>query len=117
MLFAAVNSLSEQSLVAPYKLMGAAALSVDKATTRLTPVSRQASTTFCAPKTLVLMNSKGLYSAVGSRHLLKRGGMDDGVNAFQCTTQAAGLANIADEVAQGRIVRFGEVLRHLKLLD
>ena len=33
MLFAAVNNLSDASLVAPYKLMGLAALSVDKAIT------------------------------------------------------------------------------------
>ena len=32
MLFAAMNNLSEQSFVAPYKFIGAAALSVDKAT-------------------------------------------------------------------------------------
>ena len=31
--FAAMNNLSEVNLVAPYKLMGAQALSVDKATT------------------------------------------------------------------------------------
>jgi len=32
-LFAAINNLSEASLVAPYKLIGAAALSVERATT------------------------------------------------------------------------------------
>ena len=37
MLFAAINNLSEHNFVAPYKLTGAAALSVDKATTFLTP--------------------------------------------------------------------------------
>ena len=38
MLFAATNSLSEANLVAPYKLIGAAALSVERATTSATPV-------------------------------------------------------------------------------
>src|SRR5690606_36468589 len=41
-LFAATNNLSEANLVAPYKFIGAQALSVDKATTRCTPVSKQA---------------------------------------------------------------------------
>ena len=63
---AATKSLSEQSLVAPYKLIGFAALSVDSARTFSTPVLRAASMTFCPPNTLVLMHSKGLYSAAGT---------------------------------------------------
>src|SRR5690606_19077738 len=45
-LFAATNTLSEANLVAPYKLIGAQALSVDKATTRSTSVAKHASITF-----------------------------------------------------------------------
>ncbi|MOA53802.1 hypothetical protein D3C78_1773160 [compost metagenome] len=58
--------MSEASLVAPYRLMGLLALSVERATTRLTPLSIQASIRFMAPMTLVLTHSKGLYSAVGT---------------------------------------------------
>ncbi len=46
--------------------MGFAALSVERATTRFTPAAIAAFTTFSAPMTLVLMHSKGLYSAVGT---------------------------------------------------
>src|SRR5690606_5807434 len=62
-LLAAMNNLSEVNFVAPYRLIGAHALSVDKATTRCTSVSKQASTTFCAPFILVFIHSSGLYSA------------------------------------------------------
>src|SRR6218665_4086 len=65
-LLAATNSLSEASLVAPYKLIGAQALSVDNATTRSTSVSRQELITFSAPRTLVFTHSIGLYSAIGT---------------------------------------------------
>ena len=65
-LLAAMNNLSEHNLVAPYKFMGAAALSVLNATTLLTPVSRQACTTFSDPSTFVFINSIGLYSAAGT---------------------------------------------------
>ena len=61
-----MNSLSEASLVAPYRLIGLLALSVERATTRLTPLSMQASIKFMAPITFVLTHSKGLYSAVGT---------------------------------------------------
>jgi len=47
-------------------LIGEEALSVERATTFLTPASMEASTTFCEPRTLVLMNSKGLYSPVST---------------------------------------------------
>ena len=43
MLFAAIKSLSEANLVAPYRFIGAAALSVDNATNDFTFVSKQAS--------------------------------------------------------------------------
>src|SRR5690606_11687163 len=66
MLFAATKSLSDANFVAPYKLIGAQALSVDKATTRSTSVSKHASITFCAPCILVLTHSSGLYSAMGT---------------------------------------------------
>ncbi len=46
--------------------MGAAALSVLRATTRSTSDSIAASITFCAPRTFVFTNSKGLYSAAGT---------------------------------------------------
>ena len=65
-LLAAINSLSEASLVAPYKLIGAAALSVERDTTFLTFVDQLASITFSAPKIFVLTASIGLYSAIGT---------------------------------------------------
>ena len=58
--------MSDASLEAPYRLSGWAALSVDRATTRFTPAAMAALTTFSAPMTLVLMHSKGLYSAIGT---------------------------------------------------
>jgi len=64
--FPEINNLSEVNLVAPYKLTGLLALSVERATTFLTPLSIQASIRFIAPKTLVFTHSKGLYSAVGT---------------------------------------------------
>ena len=60
------NSLSAVSLVAPYRLIGLDALSVESATTFFTPVSMAASMTFCEPMTLVCTNSNGLYSAVST---------------------------------------------------
>ena len=66
MLFAAINNLSDTSFVAPYKFMGAAALSVDNATTFSTPHSSDACITFSAPIILVRMHSVGLYSAIGT---------------------------------------------------
>ncbi|EKD70615.1 MAG: hypothetical protein ACD_46C00479G0003 [uncultured bacterium] len=65
-LLAATNNLSETSLVAPYKLIGQAALSVDKEMTLSTPRARDASMTLIAPLIFVLMHSIGLYSAVGT---------------------------------------------------
>ena len=61
MLFDEMNSLSETSLVAPYKLIGAAALSVLNAITFFTPQAKDASITFCAPLIFVLIASSGLY--------------------------------------------------------
>ena len=66
MLFAAIKSLSDTSLVAPYKLIGAHALSVLSAITFFTPDSKQASITFCPPIILVLTASNGLYSHDGT---------------------------------------------------
>ena len=60
------NILSEANFVAPYKLDGALALSVDKATIFFTPESIQASIRFIAPLIFVLIHSKGLYSAIGT---------------------------------------------------
>ena len=48
-LFAETKSLSEQSFVAPYKFIGADALSVDRATTFLTSLCIAALIKFCAP--------------------------------------------------------------------
>ena len=61
---AETNNLSEHNFVAPYKLMGAQALSVDKATTWVTFVFNAAFITFSAPPTFVLTHSSGLYSAI-----------------------------------------------------
>ncbi len=66
MLLAATNSLSEASLVAPYRLIGFAALSVDRAITLSTSLAMAARITFSAPCTFVLMHSMGLYSAAGT---------------------------------------------------
>ena len=63
-LFAAIKSLSEVSLVAPYRLIGAHALSVDSATTFETLESKDAFITFSAPPILVLTHSSGLYYAI-----------------------------------------------------
>ena len=64
--FPATNNLSDANLVAPYKLIGFDALSVDKATHFFIPLSKQASIKFIAPRTLVFTHSNGLYSAVGT---------------------------------------------------
>ena len=61
-----MNSLSDASFDAPYKFTGFTALSVDKAKTFETFVSKTALITFSAPLTFVLMHSKGLYSAAGT---------------------------------------------------
>jgi hypothetical protein len=60
------KSLSAHNFVAPYKLIGDDALSVDKAITFFTFNSIAASIIFCDPITFVLTNSIGLYSAVGT---------------------------------------------------
>ena len=65
-LFEDINNLSEHSFVAPYKLIGEQALSVDKAITFFTLFCIAASITFWAPTIFVLINSKGLYSAVST---------------------------------------------------
>ena len=49
-LLAATNNLSDVNFVAPYRFIGAHALSVDKATTLSTSVTKHASTTFWAPQ-------------------------------------------------------------------
>ena len=54
------------NFVAPYRLIGDEALSVDRATTFLTPASMAASMTFWLPITFVFTNSKGLYSALST---------------------------------------------------
>ena len=65
-IFEEINSLSETRLVAPYKLIGLAALSVESAITFLTLFSIQQLIKFWAPKILVLITSCGLYSAIGT---------------------------------------------------
>ena len=62
----AINNLSAHNFVAPYKFTGAAALSVDNATTFLTFSFNQQLIMFCAPIILVFINSVGLYSAAGT---------------------------------------------------
>ena len=47
-------------------MIGATALSLDRAMTFFTLVWRHASIKFWAPKTFVLIASNGLYSAVGT---------------------------------------------------
>ena len=59
-LLAAINSSSEQSLVVPYKLLGAAALSVHKAIILSISVSRDTYNPFSALKTLIKIYSIGL---------------------------------------------------------
>ena len=60
------NNLSETNLVAPYKLIGLTALSVERATIFFTPLSIDASITFLAPSMFVFTASIGLYSAIGT---------------------------------------------------
>ena len=65
-LFALINSLSEASFVAPYKLIGELALSVLNAKTFLTLFFILPIIIFSAPPILVLIVSIGLYSAVST---------------------------------------------------
>ena len=65
-LFADTKSLSEHNFVAPYKLIGAQALSVDKATIFFTLLLIEAKIKFCAPIIFVFTASNGLYSAAGT---------------------------------------------------
>ncbi|MNR28144.1 hypothetical protein D3C85_1454550 [compost metagenome] len=58
--------MSDASFVAPYRLIGLLALSVESATTPFTPLSMHASIRFIAPLMLVFTHSNGLYSAVGT---------------------------------------------------
>ena len=55
MLFAAMNNLSEHNLVAPYKFIGAAALSVLSATSFFTLLARHAFIILFAPNTFVFI--------------------------------------------------------------
>ena len=57
-LLAATNSLSEANFVAPYRLIGDTALSVDKEIIFSTLFSMAASTTFCDPTIFVLITCK-----------------------------------------------------------
>ena len=63
--FAETNNLSDASFVAPYKLTGLTALSVDKAITFFTLLLIAALITFSAPLILVLIHSKGSFSVEG----------------------------------------------------
>ena len=74
-LLAAKNNLSEHNFVAPYKFVGDDALSVDNAITFFTLLLILALMTLLDPIILVLINSKGLYSANGTCF-----------NAAACTT-------------------------------
>src|SRR6516164_364254 len=62
----ATNIFSAHNFVAPYKLSGLTALSVDKAITFLTPAAIAALQTFSLPITLVITASNGLYSHEGT---------------------------------------------------
>ena len=61
-----MKSLSDASLLAPYRLIGLQALSVDKATTFFTLFNLAAVITFWAPKTFVFIHSIGFISARGT---------------------------------------------------
>ena len=56
-LFAAINNLSEHNFVAPYRLAGATALSVERAITLFTLFDIEACIIFWAPIIFVLTNS------------------------------------------------------------
>lgn len=43
--------------------------------------------------------------------------MDHGIDAMQCATQAVPVPDIADEVAQRRVLLRGKLLRHLELFE
>ena len=104
---------SWHSLVAPYRLTGLTALSVDSAMTRATPVSIAASTTCCAPSTFVCTASNGLYSHAGTCFM--RRGVDDEIGTVHGAKQPAAVADVADEEAKVRIRRVP--LLHLVLLE
>ena len=95
--------------------MGAAALSVESATTRFTPASMAASMTFCAPRTLVLIGLERVVLA--DRDVLERGRVDDDVDAFHRAPQTLRVADVADEEPQLRIAVRRIELRHLVLLE
>ncbi len=59
-------SRSASSFVAPITFVGSTALSVLTVSTRSTPASIAASTTFCVPRTFVSVASKGLNSQAGT---------------------------------------------------
>ncbi len=64
--FASINIFSAQSFVAPYKFIGLTALSVERAITFFTLLSIAAETILLDPVIFVLINSRGLYSAIGT---------------------------------------------------
>ena len=53
--------MSDTSFVAPYRLIGCDALSVESAITFFTPLSILASIIFCAPVILVFMNVNKIF--------------------------------------------------------
>ena len=63
---AAIKSLSETNFVAPYKFIGATALSVESAIVFFILLLRTALIIFLAPLILVSIHSVGLYSAAGT---------------------------------------------------
>ena len=76
----------------------------ESSTTCCTPVARAAFITFCAPCTLVLMHSSGLYSAVST---CDGGCMDNHVHSFASPRQAFEVTDITDKETQLRILMTG----------
>ena len=108
-----MNSLSAVSLVAPYRLIGLDALSVESATTFLTPVSIAASMTFWRAEHVGLHELERVV--LRGVDLLQGGGVDDVVDVVHRAQQAALVTDVADEPAQARVVV--EQLADLVLLE
>jgi hypothetical protein len=81
--------------VAPYRLTGLLALSVDSATTRLIFLSMQASIRFIAPIDVGLDAFERVV--LGSRDYFGGGGMHYMVNAIQRPVEALPVTDVADK--------------------
>ena len=98
---AATKSLSEQSLVAPYRLIGLAALSVLSAITCLHVAVDGRVDEIGAAEHVGLDHFDGIV--LSRWHLLERRSMNDDIDAVHSAVEPVAVAHVADEVAQRRI--------------